>query len=386
MTVYAEKKLNVLIITPNFRPNVGGLETHLTDLTEYFRKRNYHVYVITYTPLVTPVKNVPLREISKNIEIHRIKWPGQRLYSLLQFSQFFQFLHRFPGLLVYSLMFILGHEVDVIHAHGFVATAVAIILSKLSGTKTVMSIHGIYNLNKRNILKRAVQTILTPVDRILALSERSKEDLRATGIPDLKLDIYTHWVDQGLFKPSLDKKELKGKLGLSEDFVVLFVGRWVKTKGVAILLEVAKRVPPDVKLVFIGTGPMEKSLKDASEKLDAVRLVGKVSVERLVDYYRVADLVVIPSQDEEGFARVVLEALSCGTPVLAANKGCLPEMIDPSVGVLINPSPRQILRWIMHFRENPEDLERRASGCRAYALERYSERNAELIEKAYSWK
>ena len=63
----------ILILTPFFSPNTGGVETHLDDLVEYLVKRSYQVYVLTYQPLMN---NIQAQSVEKkpNLEIRRIKW------------------------------------------------------------------------------------------------------------------------------------------------------------------------------------------------------------------------------------------------------------------------------------------------------------------------
>jgi glycosyltransferase involved in cell wall biosynthesis len=204
------------------------------------------------------------------------------------------------------------------------------------------------------------------------------------GMPERKIRIYTQWVDQGLFKPSNSKREIRNELGLNvNDFLSLFVGRLLQKKGVGVLLQVADRLPSDVKILFVGTGLMEKDVKKAEGRLRNVKLIGKVSEVVLADYYRASDLVVLPSQYDEGFSRVILEALSSGVPVITVDRGCPPEMINENVGRLINPTPEDVYEHIMYFYNNRAELFRLASNCRRFAEEKFSLRNAEVIEKAY---
>jgi len=221
-------------------------------------------------------------------------------------------------------------------------------------------------------------------DSILALSERSKRDVVGVGVPEGKVAIYTHWVDQSLFRPPFDKNKIRRKLGFKKDsFIVLFVGRLTKRKGVEVLLKVAEKCPEDIEFVFVGVGPLEDKIRTATKKLGNVKLIGKVPVENLVNYYGAADLVAAPPQYDEGFSRVVLESLSCGTPVLAADRGCLVEMVDGSVGRLTHPDVEHLYEQIMYFHENRDELTKLAAECRNHAEEKYGERNAELIVKTY---
>ena len=93
----------------------------------------------------------------------------------------------------------------------------------------------------------------------------------------------------------------------------------------------------------------------------------------------------MPSQYPEGFARVVLESLSSGTPVLAASNGCLPEMITDQVGRLIEPDSLNYYKQIKLFQKNPDKLQALAKNCRPYAENRFSQKHALTIEKSYYW-
>lgn len=378
------KHLRILILSCFFRPSIGGVETHLTDLTEYLRSRGHKVYVLTYTPLMAKMSHVPLREKIDGVEVYRIRWSGRGLRAepWIEPYRVLWIFSLFPPLFVYTFVFLLTHKVDAIHAHGLIPASIAGLLSKPFRTRAIMSLHGLFELG--GTLRFFSRFVLNSLNLTLALSEKSRQDTISIGVPESKVVIYTHWVDQSLFRSPLRKNEIRRKLGLrEEDFIVLFVGRLLRNKGVEVLLKVAEECPDDIKFVFVGLGPMEGEIRNVTKKLGNAKLIGKVPKENLVDYYGAADLVAVPPQYDEGFTRVVLESLSCGTPILAANKGCLVEMIDESVGRLVYPDVTHLYRQIMYFYKNRNELEKLAERTRNYAEERYSERNAELLVKTY---
>lgn len=377
------KKETVLIICPFFRPNTGGVETHLDDLCNYLSKNEHQVYVITYQPLTTRAKGLRM-ERAKNLEIRRIQWFGRNLFHKLEPYPFLEFLYLFPVLFVCSFFVMVKHrrEIDAIHAHGLTAALVARLITLFFKKRTVMSTHAIYGFENRRVLSWIVRWILAGIDVVMPLAERSKKDLMAAGVPEGKLKIYTQWVDQSLFRPR-DKKKCREKLGLGGELVVLFVGRLIEKKGTKILLEASRRLPSEIKFVFVGDGPLELTLSEAAKNQSNIIAVGKKTQEEISEYYGAADLVLIPSQYEEGFARVTLEALSSGRPILAANSGCLPEMVNSKVGILLKSTLTNIADQIRFFFDNPVELGRLTDNCREYALEHFSERNAKLIEDCY---
>lgn len=380
------KSLKVLMLSPFFSPNVGGVETHLDDLCAYLQKRGHKVFVITYQPLTTKVK-APRFESRQNLEVRRINWVGYNLFHRLEPYPLLEFIYLTPMLLVYSLLFLFEYRdfVDVIHAHGLNAAFVTKILAGLFRKKAVVSIHAIYDLSKKPMLARLMKISLFTFDSVLTLANRSKAELLKIGLVNDKVKVFTHWVDQEAFRP-IDKRECKKELGLKGKFVVLFVGRLLDIKGVNLLLEVAIRVADikDMLFVFVGDGPLANEVKDTSCSFNNVLYVGKVEKEKLILYYNAADVVIAPSLYEEGFGRVILEALSCGTPVIASNKGGVPEALDESVGILIEPKIDEIQWAIGSLYAHSGKLDNLRKNCRIYAENRFSESNAKVIESAYS--
>jgi rhamnosyl/mannosyltransferase len=103
--------------------------------------------------------------------------------------------------------------------------------------------------------------------------------------------------------------------------IALCVGRLVYYKGVDVLIKAMKMCPGT--LLVIGTGPMEHKLRQLAEQLgigSRVKFMGRVSSEELVDFYRAADLFVLPStQPTEAFGLVQIEAMACGLPVVSTD-------------------------------------------------------------------
>lgn len=138
---------------------------------------------------------------------------------------------------------------------------------------------------------------------------------------------------------SMDKRELKRLLGLGPDPVILFVGRLLPLKNVDKLIAacelLARGLSP--QLVIIGSGPDENRLQSIARKSSGkVRFVGFVSPRELPRWYSAADVFALPSYDET-WGVVVLEALSCGCPVVVSDMvGSGPDVINrPEIGSIV---------------------------------------------------
>lgn len=139
---------------------------------------------------------------------------------------------------------------------------------------------------------------------------------------------------------------------IREKFVVGFVGRLSHEKNIPIILKCAEKLN-DVEFVIVGDGPQNETLKQMS-KTNNVHFVGaKNDVEK---YYSAFDLLILPSVDE-GLPLVILEALNCGTPVIASDVGAIREVIIDGInGSLVwNPQNENLfIGEIVKLKNNSE--------------------------------
>lgn len=379
------KRPGVLISCPFFRPNVGGVETHLNDLCEYLKKCGNNIYVVTYQPLTTKAR-APAIEKNGDLWIRRIRWPGYNLFHKLEPFPLAEFLYLTPRLLAATFLFLLihGKKINVIHGHGFNSAFIGRILKPIFGKRVVVSTHAIYNLKRKSLFSRVLAWTLNGADSVVCLSQPSMEELRQIGVRNEKLGIYTYWVNQRAFRP-LDKNASKDLLGWKGRFIALFVGRFIEKKGVRLLLEAARAMAAhkDIFFAFIGDGPLAGEIERAARESSNIIFAGRVDNEKLPLYYNAADILCVPSLYEEGFGRVIAEAFSCGVPVIASRRGAIPDIITDRTGILIEPGIAALKDNILKMYRDRGLLEGLSRNCRDYAVERFSEKNAQAITAAY---
>lgn len=379
------RKKGILMLTPFYRPNIGGVETHLDDLCEYLRNNEYNVFVNTYQPLTTKESGKPV-EKKKNLEIRRMGWFGHNLFPKFEPYPLIEFIYLTPGLLLFSLFFMLRNhkKIDLIHAHGFNGALIAKILSKVFRKKSVVSTHAVYNFSEGSLFAKNVRWVLSSFDKIIALTDLSKNDILTTGIPEEKITTYCHWVDQEMFSP-MDKKSCRKKLNLKDNFHVLFIGRYIEKKGILVLVKASKKFDEKVKFIFIGDGPLLNEIEQLSKKQKNIINIGPINGPRIISqYYNSADVFVVPSLYDEPFGRVVAESLSCGTPVIVSKRGSLPTIVDKSVGFIVEPNSKNISGAIKTLNEDPKKLKELEKKCRKYALDNFGLKNAELFDNIYT--
>ena len=182
---------------------------------------------------------------------------------------------------------------------------------------------------------------------ILALSEFIRDDYLKTSELDRKHAYILHnCIDTARFVPGPADAALRASLGFApEDFVVLFCGRLEPDKGIHKLLEAMENIhDPRIKLLIVGSpffgrtqqSPFLRKLEQQAETLgDRVRFTGYVPNDSMPEYYRLADLVCVPTLVEEAAGLVAVEAMGCGRPVLATRSGGMPEYLDGSQAVLV---------------------------------------------------
>jgi glycosyltransferase involved in cell wall biosynthesis len=375
----------VLMICPFAKPNVGGVESHLEKLMEGISKRNMKVILVTYQPLTSKARG-DKHERRGNIEIYRTAWFGSGWFPKLEPYFPLVFLYLFPGLMIKSFLVCTGRrkEIDVIHAHGFAAAAITKVLLFFFKRRSVVSTHAIYNFGERGLLASIIKWLLKGFDKVLAVGEPSRKELVDIGLDSARIDIHPNWVDIDLFHP-MDRDECKKGMGFSpHDFVVLYLGRLIEIKGILVLLAAARLTDRDIKFAFVGEGPLLDKLHEAAGTDDRLRCFGRLGDDEIIKAYNAADLFVSPVLYEEGFATVYLEALACGTPVVTAERGCLPYFLSLEVAdILENVDAGSVQRTLEFHFDNRDKLEEKRRVCREYALENFSEKNADIIISNY---
>lgn len=360
-------KQEILLVCIAFRPNVGGVETHLNDLVEANVSRNWFCHVLTYMPLTVNTQ-AKIVESGPNLKVYRIPWP-RNLFYLLVHSPILEFIYLVPGLFFVLPILLLtrARNIKTIHSHGLIAGFVSVFWGKLFGKKVITTTHSIYSFPKTGLYRRFSALVFSRSDLVLCLSNQSVKEIAELGVDKTKISRFTYWIDLNRFVPSDNS---------NKDFIVLFVGRLVSEKGVYQLVEAARFWNPKIKLQVIGEGPLKTIIPDN-------QFIGKVDQADLPKYYQQASLTIIPSVHEEGFGRVILESLACGTPVVGSNRGAIPEALNSSVGKLIDITPEEIKKTVEYFYDHPKELAKLKSNTRKYALDHFSVKNAQDICSKY---
>jgi glycosyltransferase involved in cell wall biosynthesis len=178
---------------------------------------------------------------------------------------------------------------------------------------------------------------LSRADRIMVLSEFSRQlVLDASPAVANRIAIVGGGVDTGVFDPAPDRDALRLRLGVTpEQKLIVSARRLVGRMGLEMLLSAFRALHDEddrTRLFVIGDGELRQALEAQRDDLrlaGSVKFTGRVSDGDLRDWYRAADLFVLPTIAYEGFGMVTAEALSCGTPVVGTPVGATGEILTP---------------------------------------------------------
>jgi D-inositol-3-phosphate glycosyltransferase len=217
------------------------------------------------------------------------------------------------------------------------------------------------------------EQVVEAADLIVANTrEEARQLIDLYGAAPSRVRVITPGVDLDVFTPG-DKQAARAGLGLPTDaLVVMFAGRIQPLKAPDVLLAAAAKLVehrPDLRarlVVPVIGGPSGSGL-DTPRALvelagllgisDLVRFIAPVEQVQLVEYYRAASLVVVPSYTES-FGLVAIEAQACGTPVVASDVGGLPTaVVDGETGVLVDGhDPAEYAHVIGRLLDDPARL------------------------------
>ena len=273
-------------------------------------------------------------------------------------------------------------QVRIIHAQGMMAAICGRVFAALFRKRLIVSTHSFYHLAAPTLTNRILRFVLKGAFRVLALSEQSRAEVVALGIPPERAEVYRYWIDAERFQPA-PREESRRLLNLKEQFTILFAGRFLEVKGVLTILDILDRLPADATLVFVGGGPLEGEIKRRLAGHPNAILMPPMANDRITRLYSAADVLIVPSIWQEGLGRVILEAMTCGVPVIGSNRGGIPEVVNQSTGILIDPTADELLAAIMALKADPQRRLALGTASRAYALEHFTDRNAEVIRRAY---
>ncbi|KXB05944.1 hypothetical protein AKJ51_04430 [candidate division MSBL1 archaeon SCGC-AAA382A20] len=238
----------------------------------------------------------------------------------------------------------------------------------------------------------ALRVLLTKIkvsfsDLTICLSDLSEKEAKLHfKVPGEKIKKIKNGVSES-FQPDLKTGNLRKNLGISEeDFIVTYIGRLEKEKGVQDLIKaIGKMRSSSAKALIIGKGKYKKNLiKESHSFSGKIKFVEPVKHEKIPQYLNLSDLFVLPSYWEVQ-PLTCIEAMACGTPVIATGVGGVPEIVkDRNNGLIVPPKNPEVLAQKISELENRTELRKKLikNGLRL-AKERTWEKIAQKTLETY---
>jgi glycosyltransferase involved in cell wall biosynthesis len=240
-------------------------------------------------------------------------------------------------------------KIDVLHTHKYKDGVLGTIAAKRAGVRhLVRTMHGmaepmvgwnrlksrLYHALDRWMLRRSA-------DLIIAVSRRMAEELRESGFRPTMVTCIHNGLDVSQVRAARTREEVRRELGIGSDVLLIgTAGRLSPVKGQAGLLRAAARIleTDQARFLIVGEGPLGSQLLSLAQALSidhACHFIGPRS--DVFDFMAAMDIFVLPSLSE-GIPMALLEAMTLGTPVVAASVGGIPEVIQHRVNGLLVPA------------------------------------------------
>jgi D-inositol-3-phosphate glycosyltransferase len=329
----------ICLVTHFFPPHMGGIEKVSYEQSKRLTNSGYKIDVLT-----SKIKGQN-ENPTKGIRIFH--------FSAVNITERIGVPYPIPSIQAYKTFAKVIKRCDLVHAHGhvYMSSYLAGKVAKKYGKPFILTQHntfidyqsGLNILEQLNDLTIG-RAVLKDADRIVVVSNKTREYVRKLGADKSKTSVIYNGVDVDYFHPA-NKEESRRKLDLPKNRkIILSVRRLVYKNGLGTLIESVPHVArdhPDALFVVAGKGPSKKLIEDRIKELgieDNIKLTGFVPNELLPTYYDAADYFVLPSASGEGLPLVLLEAMACRLPVVSTTVGGIPEVIEHMKnGVLVPP-------------------------------------------------
>jgi glycosyltransferase involved in cell wall biosynthesis len=350
-----QKGKKVLILAQAFiRYKKDISSAHVFVLAKKILSLGYEVEVLAPhkhgLPLYEKIDDIPIYRFRYGLDRHeRLAYRGA-MHQLVKKSSYNKliFICFLLSFFWKALKLAKKPEIKLIHAHWWIPSGlIGAMVSLVSGKPLLVTTHGtdVMILKTSGLLRILASFVFNRAAHVTVVSNFLKKKLTSViPIPSAKITVRSMPVNIEQFSPSEKKRTEKRK-------TILCVARYTKQKRLDTLIEALSLLREeglDFKAILIGEGEEEENLKKMIQTLalsGEVTLIPLMSQQKLSRYYRESDVVVLPSVDE-GFGLVLVEAQLCQTPVIGADSGGIPDIIEPEkTGLLFPPGEAHSLAY-----------------------------------------
>jgi glycosyltransferase involved in cell wall biosynthesis len=304
---------------------VGGIAVHVSELAKSLARKGHDVHIFTRMG-----HNQNHYDLIDGVHYHRCGFDLNPHFITEIENMCRSFVHHlFATEDAYGAF-------DIIHAHDWLAANALIWIKNGRHRKSILTMHSTeYGRCGNSFMGGHSQDInhiewngIYHADKVIAVSKTLRDEMNwLYSLPVQKVNVVYNGVNCRDYDGWIDALAVRRMYEIgAHDPIVLFAGRMVHQKGPDILMEAVPRVlerHPLTKFIFVGDGGMRWHLEDLAHRMGvrhATRFLGHLSGWRLMDLFKTADCVCVPSRNEP-FGIVILEAWSAGKSVVASING-----------------------------------------------------------------
>ncbi len=306
--------MRILMISPT-SSGIGGISQHVQGLKIFLENQGNYVEIISSDNTFT-------------IPIKGLKNPSFMISSFFKSK--------------------LKKNFDIVHAQNPIS---ALAMKNVSGKK-ILSLQG--NFSKQISLLHG-----NTMGRLSAKLERNALEW-ADVITVPSKDMYEEYLkkDYNVFyvPNAIDISSFPQEKDKRYEKQLIYAGRLSEEKGILDLLEISEKIPKDIDLIILGSGPEESKVKEIVKKFSNIHFLGYQSKKNTIKLIRGSDILIQPSLMEGGTSSTLLEAMACKTPIIATSvDGNKETVIHMKTAYVVTPKhPLEILDAITDLFENPE--------------------------------
>ena len=305
--------MKILLITPT-QTGIGGIAQHVSGLANFLKMNGHDIDIISSDNTFT----IPIKGLLN---------PSFMISSFLK-TKF-------------------KNDYDLVHAHN-IPSALGM---KNIGGKKILTIHGVYSKQIKQLHGNTAATFSQKYENTALCW--------ADAITVVSKEAYDHYTDLGYsvyqIPNAIDISSLTLDVDRRYEKQIIFAGRLSQEKGINLLLEISQKLPENLNLIILGSGPEEKKVQDLAKTQNNIHYLGYQSKEKTISLIRGSDVLIQPSLNE-GISSTLIEGMACKIPVIATNVGGNKELINNNQTGFLVDSNSQFLDKIEYVFSNKSEL------------------------------
>ena len=343
--------MTVLLVTNDFPPTVGGIQSYLRDYVQEVVHRRGAQSIIVFA--------------SMQDKAAALAWDAEQPYTIIRWP--FPVMLPTPAVRRMMQRIIREQHVDTVWFGAAAPLGVMGGAAKRAGaSRVVATTHGHeVGWSMFRVGRRLLRTIGGSADVITYISEYTLGRFKEAFGPNPQFVALPSGVSTSRYAPATQQEKLETRASFrigAESPLIVCASRLVKRKGQDRLIRVLPRVRqrvPGAQLVIVGEGPYARRLHAMAEGVDGVRFTGRVSDIDLCRIVAAADVFAMPVRtrggglDVEGLGIVFLEAQACEVPVVAGDSGGAPETVADHSGVVVDKNDDALVAALVRLLRDP---------------------------------